>query len=147
MPKRIVLDKEYIARVKKDNAPLMAAVATMEQKKIPCKFCKLRTIDKYEDLQGHFSAFCNRCGQVAVYNAADYRHYSYLPYYLLVYNKETIEAMGSGTTFKEVSGKAMRTVKVRIPSDMQSQIKIASLLDSIDSKIEANAKLNDNLAA
>lgn len=66
-------------------------------------------------------------------------------YYLLVYNKETIEAMGSGTTFKEVSGKAMRTVKVRIPSDMQSQIKIASLLDSIDSKIEANAKLNDNL--
>ena len=67
-------------------------------------------------------------------------------YYLLVYNKETIEAMGSGTTFKEVSGKAMRTVKVRIPSDMQSQIKIASLLDSIDSKIEANAKLNDNLA-
>lgn len=80
VPKRIVLDQEYIARVKKDNAPLMAAVATMEQKKIPCKFCKLRTIDKYEDLQGHFSAFCNRCGQVAVYNAADYRHYSYLPY-------------------------------------------------------------------
>ena len=34
MPKRIVLDREYIARVKKDNAPLMAAVATMEQKKI-----------------------------------------------------------------------------------------------------------------
>lgn len=80
VPKRIVLDQEYIARVKKDNAPLMAAVATMEQKKIPCKFCKLRTIDKYEDLQGHFSAFCNRCGQVAVYNAADYRHYSYLPH-------------------------------------------------------------------
>ena len=51
VPKRIVLDREYIARVKKDNAPLMAAVATMEQKKIPCKFCKLRTIDKYEDLQ------------------------------------------------------------------------------------------------
>ena len=68
-------------------------------------------------------------------------------YYLLVYNKEAIEAMGSGTTFKEVSGKAMRAVKVHIPSDMQSQIKIASLLDSIDSKIEANAKLNDNLAA
>lgn len=66
-------------------------------------------------------------------------------YYLLVYNKEAIEAMGSGTTFKEVSGKAMRAVKVHIPSDMQSQIKIASLLDSIDSKIEANAKLNDNL--
>ena len=77
MCKRIKLDDAYIARVKKDNAPLMEAVATMEQKKIPCKFCNLRTINKYEDLNGHFSAFCNRCGQVAVYNAADYRHYSY----------------------------------------------------------------------
>lgn len=80
VPKKIILDQEYIARVKKDNASLVDKVSAMEQKIIPCKFCKLRTIDKYEDLQGHFSAFCNRCGQVAVYNAADYRHYSYLPY-------------------------------------------------------------------
>ena len=80
VPKKIILDQEYIARVKKDNALLADKVSAMEQKKIPCKFCKLRTIDKYEDLQGHFSAFCNRCGQVAVYNAADYRHYSYLPH-------------------------------------------------------------------
>ena len=79
MCKRIKLDDAYIARVKKDNAPLADKVSAMEQKKIPCKFCKLRTINKYEDLQGHFSAFCNRCGQVAVYNAADYRHYSYQP--------------------------------------------------------------------
>lgn len=79
VPKKIILDQEYIARVKKDNALLADKVSAMEQKKIPCKFCKLRTIDKYEDLQGHFSAFCNRCGQVAVYNAADYRHYSYQP--------------------------------------------------------------------
>ena len=80
VPKKIILDQEYIARVKKDNALLADKVSAMEQKKIPCKFCKLRTIDKYEDLQGHFSAFCNRCGQVAVYNAADYRHYSYMPH-------------------------------------------------------------------
>lgn len=79
MCKRIKLDDAYIARVKKDNATLADKVSAMEQKKIPCKFCRLRTIDKYEDLQGHFSAFCNRCGQVAVYNAADYRHYSYQP--------------------------------------------------------------------
>ena len=79
MPKKIILDQEYIARVKKDNASLVNKISAMEQKKIPCKFCKLRTIDKYEDLQGHFSAFCNRCGQVAVYNATDYRHYSYQP--------------------------------------------------------------------
>ena len=80
MPKRIKLDDAYIARVKKENETLVAEVADMVQKKVPCKFCTLRTIDKFEDLQGHFSAVCHRCGQVAVYNAADYRHYSYIPY-------------------------------------------------------------------
>lgn len=68
-------------------------------------------------------------------------------YYLLKFNKDAIEAMGSGTTFKEVSGKTMRSIQVRIPSDISEQKRIASLLDSIDSKIETNHKINDNLAA
>lgn len=68
-------------------------------------------------------------------------------YYLLKFNKERIEAMGSGTTFKEVSGKTMKAVQVRIPCKIEDQKKIASILDSIDSKIENNAKINDNLAA
>ena len=66
-------------------------------------------------------------------------------YYLLKFNKERIEAMGSGTTFKEVSGKTMKAVQVRIPCKIEGQKKIASILDSIDSKIENNAKINDNL--
>ena len=66
-------------------------------------------------------------------------------YYLLKFNKERIEAMGSGTTFKEVSGKTMKAVQVRIPCKIEDQKKIASILDSIDSKIENNAKINDNL--
>ena len=68
-------------------------------------------------------------------------------FYLLKYYKDSIEAMGSGTTFKEVSGKTMRSVKVRIPSDIDSQRKIAAVLDSIDTKFETNAEINDNLAA
>lgn len=68
-------------------------------------------------------------------------------YYLLKFNKERIEAMGSGTTFKEVSGKTMKAVQVRIPRKIEDQKKIASILDSIDTKIENNAKINDNLAA
>lgn len=68
-------------------------------------------------------------------------------YYLLKYNKEKIEAMGSGTTFKEVSGKTMKQVKVSIPVDLDYQRKIASILDSIDTKIEINRRINDNLAA
>lgn len=66
-------------------------------------------------------------------------------YYLLKFNKEMIENMGSGTTFKEVSGNTMRGVKVRIPVDIEEQRKIASILDSIDSKIEENTRINKNL--
>ena len=66
-------------------------------------------------------------------------------YYLLKYNKDAIEAMGSGTTFKEVSGKTMRAVKVRIPLDVSYQNRIVAVLDSLDTKIENNERINDNL--
>lgn len=66
-------------------------------------------------------------------------------YYLLKYNKATIEAMGSGTTFKEVSGSTMRNIEVMIPESKDIQKKIAAILDSIDSKIENNQKINNNL--
>ena len=68
-------------------------------------------------------------------------------YYLLKYNKEAIEAMGSGTTFKEVSGSTMRSIRVRVPASKIEQKQIASILDTLDSKIENNDKINDNLAA
>jgi type I restriction enzyme S subunit len=68
-------------------------------------------------------------------------------YYLLKYNKDAIEAMGSGTTFKEVSGNTMRNVCVRVPVSKEEQQKIASVLAALDSKIESNDKINDNLAA
>jgi type I restriction enzyme S subunit len=66
-------------------------------------------------------------------------------YYLLKYNKDAIEAMGSGTTFKEVSGNTMRNVCVRVPVSKEEQQKIASVLAALDSKIESNDKINDNL--
>lgn len=65
-------------------------------------------------------------------------------YYLLVYNKNRIEAMGSGTTFKEVSGNVMKNVSVFIPN-LQSQKSIASILSSLDEKIELNRRINENL--
>ena len=68
-------------------------------------------------------------------------------YYLLKYNKDTIEGMGSGTTFKEVSKKTMEQIKVRIPKDISVQRKIAGILDSLDSKIELNNQINRNLRA
>ena len=64
-------------------------------------------------------------------------------YYLLKYNRDTIEAMGSGTTFKEVSGATMRNIRVHVPIKKAEQQRIASVLDSLDSKIELNRKIND----
>ena len=66
-------------------------------------------------------------------------------YYLLKYNKEKIEHLGSGTTFKEVSGNTMRGVEVVVPESLAEQKKIASILSDLDSKIETNRAINDNL--
>ena len=66
-------------------------------------------------------------------------------YYLLKFNKENIENMGSGTTFKEVSGTTMRNIPVFVPEDKQTQQRIASILSALDSKIEQNTAINNNL--
>lgn len=66
-------------------------------------------------------------------------------YYLLKYNKDNIENMGSGTTFKEVSGKTMREIIVKVPETIEEQHKIAEILGTIDDKIEVNEKINKNL--
>lgn len=67
-------------------------------------------------------------------------------YYLLKYNRENIEHMGSGTTFKEVSGTTMRGISVRVPVSFEEQRRIGSFLGSIDDKIEENERINKNLA-
>lgn len=67
-------------------------------------------------------------------------------YYLLKFNKSNIENLGSGTTFKEVSGSTMQKVPIKIPP-FSIQKKIATILSSLDDKIELNNKINDNLVA
>ena len=68
-------------------------------------------------------------------------------YYLLRYRKDAIEAMGSGTTFKEVSGSTMKRVEVHVPVSLTEQRAIATVLSALDDKIELNDRINDNLAA
>lgn len=67
-------------------------------------------------------------------------------YYLLVHNRDRIENMGSGTTFKEVSGSVMKQIEVFVPSDKAEQRAIAETLGAIDDKIENNSKINHHLA-
>ncbi len=68
-------------------------------------------------------------------------------YYLLKYNKDNIEAMGSGTTFKEVSGATMKNIEVYLPENLDEQRRIAGILGSLDDKIELNRRINANLEA
>lgn len=65
-------------------------------------------------------------------------------YYLLKYNKANIESMGSGTTFKEVSGATMKNIEVMLPS-LAEQERIAEILGALDDKIELNNRINRNL--
>ena len=66
-------------------------------------------------------------------------------YYLLKFNKDKIESMGSGTTFKEISAKVMKNIKVFVPTSKSMQKNIASILGAIDNKIELNNSINNNL--
>lgn len=68
-------------------------------------------------------------------------------YYLLVHNRNRIENMGSGTTFKEVSGSVMKGITVSVPTDIEEQKAIARALGSLDDKIENNTAINNHLAA
>jgi len=74
----------------------------------------------------------------------EYIDYMFL-YYLLKYNKDKIANLGSGTTFKEVSGSTMRGIKVSVPETIEEQRRIASVLSALDDKIEKNTKINENL--
>lgn len=68
-------------------------------------------------------------------------------YYLLKYNKAKIENLGSGTTFKEVSGSTMRGIEVSVPESIDEQRRIAHVLSALDDKIETNNQINGNLAS
>lgn len=66
-------------------------------------------------------------------------------FYLLKYNKDKIEGIGSGTTFKEISGNTMKNIVVNVPTDKEVQKKIATILSALDDKIELNNRINNNL--
>lgn len=67
-------------------------------------------------------------------------------YYALLYNRERIKSLGSGTTFAEISGKVMGNVTIAIPS-LSEQKEIAAILSDLDDKIAVNRRICENLEA
>ncbi|MGA1977133.1 MAG: restriction endonuclease subunit S [Bacteroidales bacterium] len=68
-------------------------------------------------------------------------------FYYLKTKISDIDKLGSGTTFKEVSKNSIENFQVIIPTDVKCQQKIASVLSSLDSKIELNNRINAELEA
>ena len=60
-------------------------------------------------------------------------------YYYIKGNLDYIKLFGTGATFPEISGAAMRKIKVQIPS-LPTQQKIASILSTYDRLIENNTR-------
>lgn len=65
-------------------------------------------------------------------------------YYFLKYHVKEIEALGSETTFKEVSKASFEKYEVSLPP-LESQQKIAAVLSSLDDKIALNRRMNAKL--
>lgn len=65
-------------------------------------------------------------------------------YYLLKNNTQKLIDHSSGSTFQELSGKTLRSLTFAFP-DIQEQHRIASILSSLDSRIELNRQINANL--
>ncbi len=65
-------------------------------------------------------------------------------YYWLKNNTETLEHHASGSTFKEISGSALKKIRLRLPL-LPEQRAIAHILGTLDDKIELNRRMNETL--
>ena len=66
-------------------------------------------------------------------------------YYWLKVNKTKLERHASGSTFKELSGTALKNIAIRLPTSKAEQRAIAHILGSLDDKIELNRQMAQTL--
>ena len=67
-------------------------------------------------------------------------------YYLIKGNISKLEAVSSGSTFKEISGSTLKKISFIVPP-LPEQKAIAHILGSLDDKIELNRQMNETLEA
>ena len=67
-------------------------------------------------------------------------------YYWLKANTEYLQSLGTGTTFAEISGAVMKSISISIPP-LSEQKRIASILSSLDDKIDLLHRENATLEA
>lgn len=66
-------------------------------------------------------------------------------YYWLKQNAQYIEKLSSGSTFSEASTSLMKSLKIKLPTNIEEQKAIANILSSFDKKIELLKEENNTL--
>ena len=67
-------------------------------------------------------------------------------YYWIKNNTELLQSLGTGTTFAEISGSVVKSIDISLPP-LPEQIRIASILSSLDDKIDLLHRENKTLEA
>ena len=88
---------------------------------------------------------CTNQGFKSFITDEDKIHNEYL-YYLLKSKIDRIKSLGTGSTFAEVSASILKNFEIEIPN-IQTQKEIATILSSLDDKIELNLQMNQTLEA
>lgn len=71
----------------------------------------------------------------------------YIYYWLLLAGKnDLLKGYFTGSTIKHLPGDKLKEIEIDLPA-YSVQLNVSGVLDSIDSKIKLNCKINDNLAA
>jgi len=67
-------------------------------------------------------------------------------YYWIKLNTQELERHASGSTFRELSGSALKDIRIKVPS-LPEQRTITHILSTLDDKIELNRRMNETLEA
>lgn len=74
-------------------------------------------------------------------------HHHEFVYYWLMQNVDELERHVSGSTFKELSGSSLKSIRLRLPASSSERRAIAEILGSLDDKIELNRHMSETLEA
>lgn len=109
-------------------------------------FSRVGSVDRcsYVDASHTGWMFSGRCLRVRP-NEKIWPLYLYY-FFCLEGTKQYVRNIAVGATMPSINTKLLGEVPICLPS-IEDQRRIASLLSAIDSKIETNEKINDNLAA
>lgn len=66
-------------------------------------------------------------------------------YYVLKSNVSRIKQMTHGAVFNTITKQTFENIEVTIPENLETQLKISTILSSLDDKIELNLKMNKTL--